>query len=545
MVGKEPEEYRPRRAYVGPDAEPTDPGSKNPQRPHAESGPRQPVAAAADDDAPKPLYRDDVASRTARPAADDDETRLLPRTATGSRRPYDSNDIDDDDDEWERSSLGRRGKLALLIGAVAAVAVVGLAIGYAVLNLGQEPTTSPSPSLSTGPSTTSDTASPSPTPAPEPAGLSSSAMLTARDAAQIDGDRTWKVALTQQGVDEESPRAACLDGEPVEGQPSSQQTMIRLLSSSGKNAPGIFQQASVYATADEAAQAYAVTSKSLGGCIMNGAYIESGRVINGLGNQSVGLVLNVKDGSKTQFRSVVLNRTGRVINVVDVAQPDGPVPIDDVVAAVAAVTNRECKPAGGSCASKVDVKRGPPPLGGDVLGFLAAGDLPPAGDTNSLWVGDQPAAPRDDLAQSGCETSQWAEIDAEKRTARTYLQATGTPTFGLDEIILTTKATKDAEEVVMQVKKDLDDCETRKLTATVSKPEEITGTGAKGADISGWTATVSQESTDGTAEYRVGIVSTGSKVLALFLNVQKNLDVTDAEWDAVAVRAGERASQVK
>jgi hypothetical protein len=54
---------------------------------------------------------------------------------------------------------------------------------------------------------------------------------------------------------------------------------------------------------------------------------------------------------------------------------------------------------------------------------------------------------------------------------------------------------------------------------------------------------VSQKSIDGTHKYRVGIVSAGKKVVYTFLNPRDDYDFTDRQWDTVAVRAGERATQ--
>ena len=55
---------------------------------------------------------------------------------------------------------------------------------------------------------------------------------------------------------------------------------------------------------------------------------------------------------------------------------------------------------------------------------------------------------------------------------------------------------------------------------------------------------VSQRSTQGTAKYRVGIVSAGPKVIYTFLNPRGDYDFTNRQWEAVAARAGERATQV-
>ena len=123
----------------------------------------------SDEDHPRPLYRDQTrtngwsspaprpaptphvdpptkeASRpiTPRPrrtgASDDESTAILPRSRAGQRRTSAGVDAIDDFDENERTRLGQRTKLALLIGAVAVVVVIGLVIGYAVLGADNQP----------------------------------------------------------------------------------------------------------------------------------------------------------------------------------------------------------------------------------------------------------------------------------------------------------------------------------------------------------------------------------------------------------------------
>ena len=84
--------------------------------------------------------------------------------------------------------------------------------------------------------------------------------------------------------------------------------------------------------------------------------------------------------------------------------------------------------------------------------------------------------------------------------------------------MLTPPDAKAAAKMVDKIKSDLTNCEDRKLTATVSKPKKVTSVGAQNTKIAGWTAVVSQKSTQGTAKYRVGIVSAGPKVIYTFLN---------------------------
>jgi hypothetical protein len=469
---------------------------------------------------------------------------MLPRTASGSRNTRDWPDsLDDDDIDADRPRSGRT-KLALLIAGVAAVVVAGLVIGYFLLRDPKTPVVIPT----TGTTATNQPPSGSqPQPTGQPSGivLNDDFMINAKDAKLVDSTRTWKVASTEHGRTENSPAPKCLGGNPVEGQPTPQQTVIRQLSS-GKPLPAILHVADAYASLGDATQAYAIASKALGGCIEQGGWIESGRTMSGVGDQSAGLTVGIVTGSGTEHHSIVLARTGLVVNVVDVAQKPAAISVGNVAKALAAAVNAQCKSSGGKCAAAASVKPGPPPLGGDQLGFLAAGDLPPVKGVESLWVGNDPDLPSADFLGAQCENVNWAKTAAEDRSARTYLLQEGAdPGFGLDEIRLTMKSAKAANSFVDTLKKSVTDCPKRKLTATVPKPNTVKSVGAGGVEINGWTVTVTQKATDRTNTYRIGVVTVGAKVVYTFLSPKGNYDITDGQWDVVAVRAGERASQVK
>lgn len=560
MVDPDPG-YRPRRAFVEPvdagttaDATPAPSGA-----PPSAPGPSD--AAPSDGDQPPPLFRDEKPAATGRPVAagaeapgeqtrtvrlltfrqrrpapvDEDATTLLPRTASGGRRPP-----LDDEDEPRRGLLGPRFRLALLAGALVAVIVVGAAIIYAVSSVGT-PTTQPTIGSSTAPSSSSGSGTPTPDPN---ALLADTQLLTPVEAAAIDNDRTWKIALTQRGAGADAPTAACLTDDPVDGQPTAQQQVLQLLSSDGKNAPSALHEATAYASPEDAAQAYALAAKAFGSCAAAGSYIAGGATVSGIGDQSTGLVVNVLTGGKVQWHSIALSRTGRVVNVVDAAQPKKSLPVKSVAAALAAVTATQCSAAAGTCAPDPEVAPGPPPLGGDVPGFLATGDLPPAGDADESWVATPAEEPSQDFLGSQCETVTWSQTGAVTASSRIYLIQSSVK-FGLNDIVLTMKDEQAATAFAEKIRDDLKSCSKRQLTATVTDPAEVKGTGASGASVSGWTSTVSQKTPKETLRYRVGIVSSGSKVAYTFLSPQDGgYDLTDAEWDIVAVRAGQRMTQV-
>ena len=566
MAGKDPEDDQP---LGGSNRDSTpDTSTSDPQ-----PGPTSGVGAASDpdDEERKPLYRDEVedpAARVKNPVGqppttsaavseledtgsrpinftprrrpklvDDDATTILPRTSAIRRDP-DPDEIDDD----ERSPMGQRTKTALLIGAAVAVAVVGLAIFYAVTNV-STPQTNPPASASANATSTGPSGSGDPTAVA--ALLTDDAILDLADAKLVAGSRAWKVARTDQTQTEDAPQAACFTPDPVDGQPAPQQQVLRLLSSSGKDAPGLLHQASAYATPEDAAQAYAIAAKTIGTCSVTGSYIVSGQSVSGLGDQSAGVVVGTVDGGKTQLHTVVINRTGRVLNVIDATQPTKAIPAGAVAKASAAVTGRQCSVAGGACPTKASVSEGPPPVGGDAPGFLAAGDLPPVGNPALAWGAIPPELPKSDFDGSKCETTQWTTLSTEETTSRTYIPDNST-IFGLNQIIVTLKDEAAAGKLVAKFKSDLDSCSKRQLTAKVSGVTKVSGVGAQKTKVEGWAADVAQKTGSGTTRYRVGMVAAGSKVTYTFLNPQdaEKLDFTTAQWRTVVVRAGMRTTQV-
>jgi hypothetical protein len=340
-------------------------------------GPTRP--AVIDDDYPKPLYRDysqqngsspPAASRAAprqesdppteetmspiasprRPRVKDDETTtILPRSRPTKHRTQALDAIDDYDDD-QPTALGGRAKVALIIGAVAAVVVIGLVIGYSVLSVGDQPQSQPSVSPPAGGSGASGGASQAAGQGGAGALLNDGSMLSVGQAKALAPDRKWRVVTTQPGAKPDGPTAACFGAEPPEGRPAPQQEIVRVLEGSGgKSGPKALHNATAYSSPAEASQAYVVASKTVGSCAVAGFYIESGHSISKVGDQALGVVVMEVDGKKKQAHSVVVNRTGRVMNVIDAVQPTRAIAIDAVAKALEQVNRVQCGGAGGPC----------------------------------------------------------------------------------------------------------------------------------------------------------------------------------------------------
>ena len=583
MVDQESGTYRPRRALIEPDPEPAPPPPPPAAitRPAVVEEPRDgaptrsalPAPDLVDEDAPKPLYRDEFAPRplyreeqsgiesemsddtagrsitfVPRPRpSDEDSTAILTRSRTPSGRSRslngrggDFDDYDDYDSEEEGRPRGERTRWALVLGAVAAVVVVGLAIGYALFGVGTKQGTGPSPSASagtTGPST-GTSGDPSAT---SGVLLTDESMLSAAQAKRLDSKRTWKVTLTQRGASPETPVAACFGTEPEDGQPVSQQRILRVLTSSGKSSPSALHDSTAYATPEEAVQAYTVAARTLGTCAAPGAWLASGRVVRGVGDQAAGAIVAVLNGAATSWHSVIVSRTGRVVNILDASSPGEGIPVQNTAAALGDVTKVQCAAAGGKCDGEIQVKSGPPPLGGDEPGYLAAGDLPPTGGSLTPWNAAPIELPSEDFTGASCETVNWATVaPAVSRSTRVYLQPdSGKSYFGVNEILADRKSAKEAATALVdKIKKDLETCKERRLTATVKDPVRVRGVGARNTEVDGYTAVVEQRRTQGSDKFRVGVVSAGTKVVFTFLNPIKGYDFTDDQWQTVAVRLG-------
>ncbi|HJY44733.1 MAG TPA: hypothetical protein VJ301_08920, partial [Propionibacteriaceae bacterium] len=230
MVDQKSTTYRPRRAFIEPDIEPAKP--IQPAGPDRGNGKRNPPPVV-DEDHPKPLYRDETrtngwsspATRATAPEADpptneiarpttsapqrtrgfdEETTAILPRSRQGQQRSHTPLDAIHDYDEDERGPLGRRTKLALLIGGVAVVVVIGLLVGYAVFSAASQRQSQQGPARSPVPSGPSDNAS-QPPDQTGTAMLSDASMLSPAQAETLDRNRTWKVELNQHNPSEDAP----------------------------------------------------------------------------------------------------------------------------------------------------------------------------------------------------------------------------------------------------------------------------------------------------------------------------------------------------
>lgn len=458
--------------------------------------------------------------------------------ASGPYRPRRSRD---DDSGWGSTDDAERkpAKLPLIMVVAAALAII-IGVVFTVVQVRGDTAADPAGNPS-DPASNPQSAG--------PAGvLTEESMLSEESAADLDGKRSWQIASTDNGRSEDSALPLCVSA-PTEGQPAPESTLIRTLTASGGENVAALHQADAYPTPDEAAQAYTLIAGSLGGCAVDNAYITSAVTGKSLGNQASGVVVQIGSG-EAEYHTVLVSRTGRVVNVLDVARTGKkPASIDRAGKALATVTNQQCSRVAGVCATGATLQPAPPPVGGDQPGYLNSTDFPVIAKASGTWEGTEPTNKVDPATSSQCEGVKFSSAENLQSEGQvTYLmrdEPSVAATFGIDEIVLTMKDEKAASALAKKVSDNIKGCEKKQLTAKVSKGQAVEGTGAKSAKVRGYAYTVAFELDKSTVTYRVGISSVGNKVIYTFLPTDKNFDFTDEQWTDLNVRAGMRASQTK
>jgi hypothetical protein len=436
----------------------------------------------------------------------------------------------------ERQPLGRRNIAALTIAGISALCVIAVVVSYALwaLNRDTEAAGSPAPKLSA-------------TPGPV---LGGPQMLSEAMAKDIDPSRSWQQTFDQDGINDASPQIACV-GPQAASQPNPFITHLRGLSASGEDRMAALHRADAYDTVEEAEKVFDFRSAEIGACTDTSLYIQNGMNVEGIGDEAVGVRLVLQD-TNSEYHTVLLVRTGHVVNLLDVARTGEAADMEAAVKALSQAVNRQCGPAIGLCTAPVtSVTLGIPPAGGEQPGLLTSGDIPRVSPGQGDWRGNPPAKRIDIQDGTSCEAVDFASIGGTgvDRTQRTYLLRNDTaapPAFGIDQVVLKMGSAQEATELVDRVSKNIAECGTRTLTSEVVKEAPLLTPGANDIQVKGnWYIVNQKVDENRTQKYRVGIVSAGEKVIYLRVNPSETFDFTDEAWIGVNLRAGERATQVQ
>jgi hypothetical protein len=126
--------------------------------------------------------------------------------------------------------------------------------------------------------------------------------------------------------------------------------------------------------------------------------------------------------------------------------------------------------------------------------------------------------------------------------SRTYLvpDAPLPPRFGLTQTVATFRTPQAASAFTGDVRRRVSECDDRELASTVTPGPDV----ADGpAERVSWTLDT-EVAEDQTVRLRVGFVRSGRHVAQLTFAPSAADDMTDAQFDALLVRAGERLGEL-
>lgn len=426
---------------------------------------------------------------------------------------------------------------------LAALLVVVIAIAYTAAGLAGTGVAL----VPTGPSTAP---SASVTPTPRPA-VSELGLLDPIQAKGIDAKAAWSTARTQTGRDADSPVAVCLQPPGAEGLPAPQLTMLRTLTAPGPRGLGVLHEADAYADRNQAIQVFKKYAQQLGGCTVDGAYLVGSTVVESLGNEAVTVTVAVATGAaKPTYHTVLLVRTGRVLNIADAYAGDTPVTAAAIATAFGPAINRQCVDADGLCAQKPSVTEVVPPIGAEVPGLPALADVPRLPTMTGHWSTTPPVRNGQLPDGSQCERLGGTKVKPRTTLGRAYLVQDDDKvpaTYGWDLVLFSFADPGSASAYATEVRASIDKCADRQKTAKVTGAATFTGTGTQRTPITAHTWNVRQPTgvnANQFADYRVGLAVAGNKVVYLFLPLDGRNNFTDAQWKGLVLRSAQRATQV-
>jgi hypothetical protein len=362
-------------------------------------------------------------------------------------------------------------------------------------------------------------------------------LLSSSDLATL-GDVTWAESTGTAAPE----RPVCLPATGA-GLPSALRTASRRIAATDSPAASVVQVVDTYPDVAAASTAYAIRLAQAGTCKDDLAWISGANSVTGLAD-SADAVRLVAQNNPDVFHTLLLSRTGRTVSLVDVAT-SAAVPALNVAQVTAKALSRQCGGELGTCPGDIAAPTAPPPPG-DPAGWLVEADLPRVTAGAGRWGGTDPfTALR--MAGSQCEGMNLETVTGTVSVGQRTLLMADDPAapkgFGVDMVTYTFGSADAAKNLATKLTKNIGDCPAKYPTATVAAGPDANGTAAAGAKIEGSTYLITQKTATTSVVYRVAVLTVDSQVVYLLGNPTSKFDFTDAQWKAIAVRAGQRAVQ--
>jgi len=402
---------------------------------------------------------------------------------------------------------------------IAAVVVVAILVGLAVWML--QPRTAEQPGIAVPPPS-----------APDP-------LLTAADLTPINLGSNWVTSQTAP-----SPADVVCVGQDAT-KTGSPRLITRQLVSGDQATDVVTQFAATFADDVAASAAYQAALGASGTCASGGAQIVSAFSVTGLTDDASGITALVQGQTPTNH-TILLARTGRTLIVVDTATAGDAVPASSVANATANALNRLCQAGQGTCPSADVVVAQAIPAPDDPPGWLIPADMPLITPTAGRWGALDRSAITSISSQ--CDGVALNAVPGTTSARQRTLMLAGDPNmpadFGVDEVVFTFAKAANAKALSTSLTTNISGCSTSVPTATVVTGDQVKGAGENKTQITASTYRITHKvSATQTTIFRVSVILVGTHVGYVLANPTADYDFTDAQWQALTLRAGERISQ--
>ncbi|MDO5094020.1 MAG: hypothetical protein Q4D79_11510 [Propionibacteriaceae bacterium] len=422
----------------------------------------------------------------------------------------------------------RRALTMWVAGAVAAALLI--AGGFYLFSRLAKPGT---PAATANPSGSESTAA--------PLTLTEESLVSIDDASAVAADAAWNLVDTTLEPGKGKHRAACLgthngDINPVAG-------MQRVLGTTQSDQLALMHQVDVYANDEAARQIYQGSLATLAACADPAAQILSSTAITGLGDEVTQVTVTFQSDTP-QFHSLFLVRSGRAVHVLDVTRLEAPVSAEAAAASLTRSLTSLCEAVGGTCPATPGYLATPPPASVPVS-WLIPSDLPRITPTQGQWNAVEPTAVG--AKGMGCEgIALDSEPGPTERLQRTLvLSDQNAPAqMGVDEVLFTFPDEATAATFGETLATNIASCAKRVNTAEVTELDATSGIGMSDLPVAARSFNIAQQiSNDSSTYYQIGVIVTGNRVVYLRANVWAEFRFAPEQFGAIAVRAGQRATQ--
>lgn len=352
----------------------------------------------------------------------------------------------------------------------------------------------------------------------------------------------WRVVRTHSNTSGDGINTICQQARFAD--PDGLAAIVREFEARGKVRRSAVQTVEISATPEQARKAFRTTLGWYAGCQVSRLQLLEAYRVKNIGDQAGVLMIRVWKRPVTTY-SVAVARTGAVVTTtvgryVGVRPPAAGQITQSLADAVAML----CASSGAEdCAKRPEFTVVPPPPSGEEAGILAVADLPPVGRINKPWVGTEATVARPNPAMTPCDRADFAAAGARKPRTRTYLipEARVPARFGLSETIGTFRKPAQAQRFLDRVRGRVAGCEDRELSTTVTS--SLGGRRGPGVVWSAWELETEVKN-DSFVRFRLGFVRVGKRVAQLTFAPAAGRDMTDAQFRALLVRAGDRLREL-